>query len=47
MEYRIISSFSIEEMQKEINSLLLQGWKLQGGICVYERGFAQAVVKDK
>jgi len=34
MEYKIVTKFTKEELEKRINFDINTGWKLQGGICI-------------
>jgi hypothetical protein len=50
MKYVIAESSSPEELEKQVNSYLAQGWSLQGGVSITNIGdgrnfrFAQALV---
>lgn len=47
MEYKVLSSYTLESLVKEVNDYLLQGWKLQGGISASMNAYYQAVIKEK
>lgn len=47
MEYKVLNDYYLENLVKEVNSHLLQGWKLQGGISASSNAFYQAIVKEK
>lgn len=55
MIYTVVTHYSLVELVKEINNLLAQGWKLQGGISITTSGigseeytsFAQAITRKK
>lgn len=60
MKYTIIvgnsSGKGLEDFENEINDMLIDGWKLQGGICVIERPdefdnpflvYYQAMIRDE
>jgi hypothetical protein len=34
MEYRVIETNSLEELNSRVNTLLVGGWEPQGGVCV-------------
>ena len=48
MTYRVINKESINNLQFEINKLMEEGWKPQGGVCVTSeqgyRNFYQAMI---
>jgi sRNA-binding regulator protein Hfq len=46
MDYLVLESSNIREMQKQVNMYLKSGWKLQGGIaCQGSHTLYQAMVK--
>ena len=55
MEYKIISSYETRILEKEVNTHLQGGWKLQGGVSITTvisattqgtiTNYAQAIVK--
>lgn len=47
MEYKVLSSYALGNLVKEVNDHLLQGWKLQGGISASTNAYYQAIVKEK
>jgi hypothetical protein len=32
--YKVVSATQLEELEKQVNNLLANGWKLQGGVSV-------------
>lgn len=47
MEYKVLSSYTLEFLVEEVNNYLLQGWKLQGGMSASSNAFYQAIIKEK
>lgn len=48
-EYKIVKRSLIEGLEKEVNKLVSEGWRLQGGVAIFLSGgtfFLQAVVRD-
>ncbi|MDQ1859076.1 MULTISPECIES: hypothetical protein [unclassified Chryseobacterium] len=45
MNYKVLSNFILENLEKEVNDYILRGWKPQGGIFVNASGFYQAISK--
>ena len=33
MEYKVVSENRLEKLEEQVNALINQGWKPQGGIC--------------
>ena len=51
MKYVVVTNWKLESFEKEVNMLLSQGWKLQGGVSVTtslgnEKTFFQALTKE-
>jgi len=50
MKYEIISSYDVTDLEKEVNTRLKKGWKLQGGVSSVGSGSGievfQAMVND-
>lgn len=50
MHYRAVEETSPYKLQNEVEKLLEQGWKLQGGIAIMKSGmydyYCQAMVKE-
>ena len=51
MKYVVVTNWKLESFEKEVNMLLSQGWKLQGGASVTtslgnEKTFFQALTKE-
>lgn len=46
MDYKVIYSSDIEELENLVYHAMDKGWKVQGGICAYEGHFYQAMVKE-
>jgi hypothetical protein len=51
MKYRILEKSSAYKLQIEVNELIAQGWRPQGGVAVDSMGmcesFLQAMVKEE
>ncbi len=48
MEYKILFNSWGENLEKEVNEYLTNGWKCQGGVCVVAgSGYYQAMVREK
>lgn len=45
MEYKIIYAITFDEIQKEINNYIKNGWTPQGGLCRTKYNLAQAMIK--
>lgn len=45
MEYKILSNYSMGGLSAEVNKLIIEGWKPQGGVCVKDNQYIQALVK--
>ena len=50
LEYRIVEASNIRTLEERVTALLVNGWELQGGICIYceKNGFTiyyQALAK--
>ena len=50
MQYMIVTNYRPEDLATEVNKLIKDGWKPQGGISMADKGgmnltFAQALVK--
>jgi len=46
MDYTIISSANIIDLQKQVKIKLNEGWVPQGGICMSRVSFIQAMIKN-
>lgn len=51
MKYIVVTSWKLESFEREVNMLLSQGWKLQGGVSVTtsvgdEKILFQALTKE-
>jgi hypothetical protein len=51
MKYRILEKSSAYKLQIEVNELIAQGWRPQGGVTIDSQGmsesFLQAMVKEE
>ncbi len=47
MEYKIILGNGAYDLEKQVNSHIMQGWQLQGGVMFSSMTFCQAMVKPK
>jgi len=45
MEYKVVGAMTSEALETLVNTLLKQGWKLQGGICYPSGYYNQAMIK--
>jgi len=45
MEYKVVAKVRLYELEEEVNKLIKDGWKPQGGIAVTS-AYAQAMVKE-
>jgi hypothetical protein len=43
MKYIIVHDYSMEDLENSVNVYLQQGWKLQGGVCVVNKGIASII----
>jgi len=46
MLYRVVAG-ETENFEKEVNRLIEQGWKPQGGLCYSGGFFFQAMIKER
>ena len=50
MEYKLVVCKNDFTLEKDVNELLKEGWKLQGGVCISyfrkRRHYSQAMVKE-
>ncbi len=46
LEYKVVYSEHIEELQKLVNIAIADGWEPQGGFCWFEVYKAQAMVRE-
>ncbi|MFA4919733.1 MAG: DUF1737 domain-containing protein [Thermodesulfovibrionales bacterium] len=47
MEYRILLAYNSADLEKQVNDLLNQGWRPQGGLCLTSGNYyVQAMIKD-
>ncbi len=47
MEYKILWSYEVKDLVKDVNDHLSQGWTLQGGMSASSNAYYQAMVKEK
>jgi hypothetical protein len=47
MNYRVVEASDIRFLVQQVEMFIAQGWKPQGGLCVDENGFYQAMVREK
>ena len=45
-EYKIMSSYDADKLEQDVNSMLGNGWRVQGGVATAGGLFIQAVVRD-
>ncbi|MFM2591283.1 DUF1737 domain-containing protein [Vibrio sp. TBV020] len=45
MEYKLIVKVTVEELEKEVNIKLSNGWELYGNPMSHQGAYAQAVIK--
>lgn len=45
MEYKLISQTKSEDLEKEVNKKLRNGWELHGSPFSHQNAYAQAVIK--
>ncbi len=43
--YKVVSAMTLEELEKQVNDRLADGWSLQGGVCFYNYMYYQAMAK--
>lgn len=47
-EYQVVSEEYLGDLEDEVHELIKSGWEPQGGLCVREFGFYQAMIlKEK
>jgi len=46
VEYRILSSTDVFDLQQQVNSAIKSGWMPMGGVCVYLPGVSFVVAQD-
>ncbi len=46
MEYKIVSAFTRKGFEKDVNDLILEGWKPQGGIAIDTGVYVQAMIRE-
>lgn len=47
VKYDIVSFFSKKALIEEVNDRLKKGWKLQGGVSVYDYHYCQAMTLEE
>lgn len=45
MQYKIITSWDMDELSRNVNDMLGKGWEPQGGVVCHDDGYSQAIVR--
>ncbi len=46
MEYKVVSTWTQKRLEKDVNELILEGWKPQGGITYSGGCYMQAMIRE-
>ncbi len=46
MEYKVVSAWTQKGLEKDVNELIFEGWKPQGGVTYNYGTYIQAMIRE-